>query len=83
MRILDVIRNAPPEYPWALSARAQLRARIDLKWRAYCATQAVAAVLDALAGALTPYMTRRDQRDSCIANLRRGRDYLEMAAKRW
>ncbi len=81
-RILDIIRDAPPEYPWDMSARAALRARIDPRWRAYCLAQAAAALMDALAGANQPFVTDRVRRDSCRSNLRRGRSYLGMAAKR-
>lgn len=83
MRLLDVIRDTPPEYPWDLSARSQLRATIDLRWRAYCLTQAYAGLLDAAAGAIGPFSSRKDRRESCIVNLRRSGDYVNMAVKRW
>lgn len=80
--VVRLIRNAPPEYPWDLSARAALRARIDARWRAYCLAQACAALIDALAGANQPFVSERDRRAICRSNLRRGRSYLGMAAKR-
>lgn len=81
--IVRAIRNAPPEYPWENSARQALRNMVDVRWRSYCIAQSVAAVIDALAGALTPFTSRKDRRESVVTNLNRGRDYLGMAAKKW
>jgi anti-sigma-K factor RskA len=79
--IVRLIRDDTPEYPWDESPRAELWRRIDFRWRSYCLTQAAAAVLGALAGANSPFTSRKDRRESCLSNLRRGRDYLGMAAK--
>lgn len=87
--LVRLVRNDPPDYPWELSARAELARRIaslDLRWRSYCLAQAAAATLDAMASALGPFpmhTSRHERRELCISNLQRGRQYLGMAAKKW
>lgn len=84
--IVRAIRNAPPEYPWEHSARGELMARIDLRWRSYCLVQAVSAIVDALAAAIGPgfsTMSRKEQRQLTLSHLERSREYVRMAANRW